>query len=48
VANPPPAQIMINDQPAPLKGAVRVKQNDVLTVYSPGGGFGAAQGRGCA
>ncbi len=37
-------EIMINGQPAPLKGSVRVKQNDVLTVCSPGGGgFGAAR-----
>ena len=35
--------IMINGQPAPSKGSVRVKQDDVLTVCSPGGGgFGAA------
>ncbi len=37
-------QILINGQPGPLKGSVRVKQNDVLTVYSPGGGgFGTAR-----
>jgi N-methylhydantoinase B len=35
-------EILINGQPAPLKGSVRVKQNDILTVCSPGGGgFGA-------
>ena len=37
-------EILINGQPAPLKGSVRVKQNDILTVCSPGGGgFGAAR-----
>lgn len=35
--------IMINGEPAPSKGSVRVKQHDVLTVCSPGGGgFGLA------
>ena len=34
--------IMINGEPVPSKGSVRVKENDVLTVCSPGGGgFGA-------
>jgi N-methylhydantoinase B/oxoprolinase/acetone carboxylase alpha subunit len=38
-----PTQIFVNGEPAPLKGMVRVKQNDVLRVCSPGGGgFGAA------
>jgi N-methylhydantoinase B/oxoprolinase/acetone carboxylase alpha subunit len=40
-----PTQIFVNGEPAPLKGIVRVKQNDVLRVCSPGGGgFGAAGG----
>jgi N-methylhydantoinase B len=35
-------RIELNGQPAPSKGSVRMKQGDVLTVYSPGGGgFGA-------
>jgi N-methylhydantoinase B/oxoprolinase/acetone carboxylase alpha subunit len=37
-------RVIINGEPAPLQGSVRVKQNDVLTVCLPGGGgFGAAR-----
>jgi len=32
------AAILVNDKPAPLKGTVRLNQNDVLTILSPGGG----------
>lgn len=35
-------EIRINDGPAPLKGTTRLKQGDVLTIKSPGGGgYGA-------
>ena len=34
--------ILVNDKPGPSKGSVRLRQNDVLTVCSPGGGgFGS-------
>jgi N-methylhydantoinase B len=32
------AEILINDGPAPLKGTVRLKYGDLLTIKSPGGG----------
>ena len=33
----------VNGKPVPTKGTVRLKQGDVLTVLSPGGGgYGAA------
>jgi N-methylhydantoinase B len=32
------AVILVNDKPGPLKGTVRLKQHDVLTIMSPGGG----------
>ena len=36
-------EILINDGPAPLKGTTRLKQGDVLTIKSPGGGgYGTA------
>jgi N-methylhydantoinase B len=31
-------EIKVNGQPVPTKGTVRLKQGDVLTVLSPGGG----------
>lgn len=35
--------IHVNGNPVPTKGTVRLKQGDVLTIFSPGGGgFGAA------
>lgn len=37
------ARIMVNGEPVPSKGTVRLKHGDVLTVMSPGGGgYGAA------
>jgi N-methylhydantoinase B/oxoprolinase/acetone carboxylase alpha subunit len=35
-------EIKVNGKTVPSKGTVRLKQGDVLTVLSPGGGYGAA------